>query len=81
MWTEEQELHAVRKESVVRASVFRQVCRFAALAVVLTAVAFHLARLLTIQGLFFPGIASTWRNLIVIKKLSSSVPTLSSRKV
>ena len=44
MWTEEQELLAVRKESVVRASVFRQVCRFAALAVVLTSVAFHLAR-------------------------------------
>jgi len=47
MWTEEQELFAVRKESSVPGSVFRQVCRFAALAVVLTAVALHLARLLT----------------------------------
>ena len=46
MWTEEQELFAVREESSVPGSVFRLVCRFAAQAVVLTAVALHLARLL-----------------------------------
>ena len=40
-------MFAVCKESVVRASVFREVCRHAALAVVLTSVAFHPARLLT----------------------------------
>ena len=38
-----QELLAVRKESVVRASVFHQISRFAALAVVVTAVPFNLA--------------------------------------